>query len=262
MIDTHTHLYPSDSFPGDEAALAIRRAIEAGVDRMILPNVDVASLAPIEAMQQLFPENVFIAPGIHPTELSDCWVDDLREIEAHISHSGVVAIGEVGIDLYWDASRREEQIEAFAAQLELAAAKSLPVLIHQRAALQDTLATLAAADLKRIPTIVFHCFTEGPDSVKAIRETVPEALFGIGGVCTFKNAGQLTAAIPEIGIDHIVLETDAPYLAPVPHRGTRNESAYLPVIAAKVADILGFTTSEVNSVTTRTVESRLLRHSL
>lgn len=250
MIDTHTHLYPSESFPGEEAPQAIRRAIDAGIDTMILPNVDADSVEPTFCMQRMFPDNVKIALGIHPTEIPENWAALLDELERRISEPGVTAMGEIGIDLHWDDTKLDLQQQVFRRQLRMAAAHSLPVLIHQRAALKPTLDILRQADLKSIPAIVFHCFTEGPESVRAIREVVPDALFGIGGVCTFKNAGALKEAVQEIGIDHIVLETDAPYLAPVPHRGKRNESAYIPLIAAKTAEILGISVDEVASITT------------
>ncbi len=250
MIDTHTHLYLQDAFPEQEGCDAVHRAIEAGVTRMIMPNVDTSSIASITAMRDKFPDNVFMAMGLHPTEVTDSWKHDLAIIEKHLDSVGMVGLGEIGMDLYWDASKRDHQIKAFKHQLEWAVERRLPVIIHQRKALQDTLDILKETDLEAIPAIIFHCFTEGVDSVRAIREIVPDAFFGIGGVVTFKNASDMKQAIPEIGIQRIVLETDAPWLAPVPHRGKRNESSYIPVIAGSIAEILGIPPTQVESTTT------------
>lgn len=251
MIDTHTHLYMPESYPGEEAGQAVERAIEAGVHTMVLPNVDRDSIDPINSLRAAYPDNLYVCMGLHPTEVFASWREDLDEIKQHLHLPGVVGIGEIGMDLHEDASMCELQKEAFREQMMWADHYQLPVAIHQRAALQETLEILKETLTDRVPAIVFHCFTEGPESVEAIRRVVPEALFGIGGVCTFKNAPYLRKALHTIGLNHIVLETDAPFLAPVPHRGKRNESAYIPLIAGAVAAELGISKEEVATVTTR-----------
>lgn len=249
MIDTHTHLYMPDSYPGSEADAAVNNAIDAGVSTMIMPNVDTASIFPLEELRAKYPDNIYICMGLHPTEVTDSWRKDLDIIHSHLHSPGVVGIGEVGIDLYWEQEKRDAQIEAFSIQLGWASKYSLPVVIHQRAALPDTLDVIRRCKTDYIPAMVFHCFTEGIESVRQIRSTVPDAYFGIGGVCTFKNAPALREALHEIGIDHIVLETDAPYLAPVPHRGSRNESSYIPIIARTVATELNLPLETIISAT-------------
>ena len=251
MIDTHTHLYMPESYPGNEAELAVRRAIEAGVSTMVLPNVDKDSIRSIENLRSACPDNLYICMGLHPTEVRDSWREDLDEIKKHINRPGVIGLGEIGMDLHEEESMCELQKRAFREQLTWANQYELPVVIHQRAALKETLEILQETLTDHVPAIVFHCFTEGPESVEAIRAVVPEAFFGIGGVCTFKNAPYLREALHSIGLNHIVLETDAPFLAPVPYRGKRNESAYIPIIAKAIATELGITQEEVASATTQ-----------
>lgn len=245
MTDTHTHLYMAEDFPGSEGNEAVKRAIDAGVHTLIMPNVDTASIRPILEMRDRFPQNVYAAMGLHPSEVKDTWREDLQTIKPYVTHPGVVALGEIGMDLYWETTREAAQREALAEQLKWAAEHKLPLIIHQRGALPHTLEMLQDADLSAIPGMVFHCFTEDEDSVAKIREVVPDTYFGIGGVSTFKNAPALRKALHAIGIDRIVLETDAPWLAPVPHRGTRNESAYIPLIAQTIATEVGFSFAEV-----------------
>lgn len=234
MIDTHTHPYLEEfSLGGDDA---IRRALEAGVSHMVLPNVDASSIEPMMTLHSRFPESTSVALGLHPTEVGDDWAEVVEEMRGMLSRGGFVAVGEVGIDLYWDASRREQQQEAFRTQIRIADELSLPVIIHCREGLDDTLEAIKAT--KPQVSLVFHSFTGSPDDVKRIRE-VCDPMFGINGVVTFKNAAQLRDSLPVIGLDRILLETDAPYLAPVPHRGKRNEPAYLPAICGMVAQTLG-----------------------
>lgn len=248
MTDTHTHLYMADAYPGEETAV-VEAAIAAGVHTLIMPNVDTSSIAPLLDLRGKFPKNVYAAMGLHPTEVTSDFRGQLAEIRSYLNAPGVVALGEIGMDLYHDTSMEKEQTEAFREQLAWARDCRLPVIIHQRGALDRTLDILREEHSSEIPAIVFHCFTEGVESVERIRSVVPDAYFGIGGVCTFKNAPELRRALPVIGLDRIVLETDAPWLAPVPHRGSRNESAYIPLIAARVAEELGLTTAEVEAAT-------------
>ena len=249
IIDTHTHLYLPEFNDDDSGATAVKRAIEAGVTRMILPNVDLTTIGPLHDLCDRFPENLYPAMGLHPTELSDDTEAQLLRIEELLTSPGApryVAVGEIGMDLYWDRSREKDQAETFRRQAALAARLGLPVIIHCREALPQTLEVLAS--LPEVPRGVFHSFTGTPADVDAIR-AVGDFYFGINGIVTFKKS-TLPATLPHIGIDRILLETDSPYLAPVPYRGKRNESAYIVHTAAAVASALGMTIKQVEDITT------------
>lgn len=251
MVDTHTHLYDAAfSADGDTPADAVRRAIAAGVERMVLPGCTPADLPAMHRMRAQFPGNVYLAAGLHPTELPEpASVDaQLAEIENELrSNRGLyVAVGEIGMDLYWDKSRGEEQKRVFAAQCRLAVELDLPVIIHCREALDETLEVLAS--LPQLPRGVFHSFSGTPDDVARIR-TAGDFYFGINGIVTFKKA-TLPNTLPHIPADRLLLETDSPYLAPVPRRGRRNESSYLPYTAARVAEALSLTPEAIDRLTT------------
>lgn len=255
MIDSHTHLY-MDSFSKEDpdgCALAVDRAVSAGVEMMVLPVVDRESAVEVAALHNSRPLSTLTAMGLHPTEVGEDWNEELADIVTTLKPTHPVAIGEVGIDLYWDRSNLRLQMEAFIAQILLAADMSLPVLIHCREGLDECLDCIRTAREKltggELPEMVFHSFTGSPSDVRRIRE-VCDPFFGINGVVTFKNAGQLPDAVREIGIARILLETDSPYLAPVPKRGRRNESAYLQFINNTVAGILGLTPEETDRITT------------
>ncbi len=245
MTDTHTHLYMPDVYP-DGGVEAVTRAIEAGVTRLVLPCVNLISLADMRRLHEHFPANTCLALGIHPTDLTEKWEADLDAMEAMLP-GDFRAIGEVGIDHYHDTSMRDEQKAAFARQLGWAQRYGLPVIIHCREGLEDTLEVLGALDGK-LPTLIFHSFTGNADDVRRIRE-VCDPYFGINGVVTFKNAPELRAALPEIGIDRILLETDSPWLSPAPKRGQTNESARIPYIRDCVAATLGISPPEVEQKT-------------
>lgn len=244
MIDTHTHLYLSDfSVDGDSPGAAVDRAVAAGVDTLVMPNVDLSTIAPLKALADDRPEAVSPAMGLHPTEVNEAWQEAVDTIEAELrgpyGHR-YVAVGEVGIDLYWDRTFRAGQLAAFDRQCRLAADMRLPVLIHCRDGLTETLDVIEGLGNDVPPAIVMHCFGGTAEDVAEIRRRasrVPEILFGIGGIVTFRKS-TLPDVLPIIGLDNILLETDSPYLAPVPHRGKRNESAYLPFIAAKSGSVL------------------------
>ncbi|MDE6480169.1 MAG: TatD family hydrolase [Muribaculaceae bacterium] len=247
MIDSHTHIYMSESFP-EGCADAVDRAVAAGVHTMILPAVDRESASEVAALHAACPVQTRTAMGLHPTEVGEDWKEELDDIIKLLSPTRPVAIGEVGIDLYWDDSNINLQKEAFIAQLKLAKTLGLPVIIHCRDGLDVCLECLQKID--EIPELVFHSFTGSPEDVRRIRQLC-DPYFGINGVVTFKNSGSLPEAVKEIGIDRILLETDSPYLAPVPKRGRRNESSYLPFINAKIAEILGLSPEETDQATTR-----------
>lgn len=240
MIDTHTHIY-MDEF-SDGGGDALRRALSVGVSHMVLPNVDASSIAPMKSLHERFPDNTSMAIGLHPTEIGDDWEKIADDMERELQTGEYVAVGEVGMDLYWDATFRNAQKSAFARQLRMAEKNGLPVIIHCREALDETLEVIA--DVNPGIPLVFHSFTGGVEDVRKIRN-VCDPMFGINGVVTFKNAQSLRDALPEIGLERILLETDSPYLAPVPHRGKRNESSYLPAICAKIAETLGVRMEDV-----------------
>lgn len=253
MVDTHTHLYMDDYTEGNPSggAEAVDRALAAGVDTMLLPAVDRESLDPIINLHKARPESTHIMMGLHPTEVETDWRDELAEIIERISPYGPVAVGEIGIDRHYGDENLEWQKEAFIEQLLLAKRLDLPVNIHCRDGLETCLECIekAKSEAGELTPLVFHSFTGTPDDVRRIRE-VCDPWFGINGVVTFKNARELPDAVKEIGIDRLLLETDAPFLAPVPKRGTRNESAYIPHINEKIAGILGMSPEETAKKTT------------
>lgn len=249
MTDTHTHIYMPDSYE-DGGTSAVRAAIDAGVTYMVFPCVNLGSLPDMRRLHEEWPDNTALAIGLHPTDLGDDWRATLREMEGMLP-GDFVAVGEVGIDLYHDASRREEQKLAFAEQLEWAVRYGLPVIIHCREGLDDTLDVLGAVKERHggeLPQLVFHSFTGTASDVERIRE-VCDPWFGINGVVTFKNAPLLREALPIIGIDRILLETDSPWLSPAPLRGRRNESSRIPYIRDCVASSLEISPKEVERVT-------------
>lgn len=241
FVDTHTHLYLEEFAPTPQDA--VKRAIDAGVTKMIFPNVDLSTINPMKELSSSFPLNTFMAMGLHPTEIKETWVEDLaktkEEFNKHIDK--YIAIGEIGIDLYWDKTFRREQMQALEQQFQWAIDANIPVIIHCREGLAEILEVLDIMNEK--PKGVFHSFGGNIDDVEQIRKR-GDFYFGINGIVTFKNS-KLRETLPYIGIDRILLETDAPYLAPVPHRGKRNESAYLIHTAAHIAQHLALTTEQV-----------------
>ena len=251
MIDTHTHLYLDDYNP-DKCA-AVDRAFAAGVDMMIFPGVDAGSLPQIRELHALRPHCTAMCAGLHPTEIDVAtWREHLAAVEEALTvapdAADFVAVGEIGLDLYWEQDKLPLQLEALDAQLDLAHRVNLPVILHCREALPQMLDVMRA-HAGRLPQAVFHCFGGTADDVAAIRRVQPDALFGIGGIVTFKKS-PLPAVLPEIGLQHIVLETDAPWLAPVPMRGKQNESSYIPYIAARIAEVLQLPVADVDAATT------------
>lgn len=246
FVDTHTHLYLDDFLPSRETV--VKNAFAAGVEKLVFPNVDLATVGPMNDLQSRFPDKIFMAMGLHPTEIGETWEADLAEIESELAASPekYVAIGEIGIDLYWDRTYREQQLKAFSRQVDWAISRDLPVIIHCRDGLDEILAVLAEKAGK--VRGVFHSFGGSADDVRRIRET-GDFYFGINGIVTFKNS-KLGDTLPEIGLDRILLETDSPYLAPVPFRGKRNESAYIVNIAERVAACLNVSCKEIEETTT------------
>lgn len=257
MIDTHTHLYLEEFAPDNDAA--VERAIAAGVDTMIFPNVDGNTLEPMRRLHARFPRNTFMAIGHHPTEVNGNDIDaQLQYVADELEKrpEDYVAIGEIGIDLYWDKQYREQQMEVLRRQMTMAAERDLPVIIHCRDGLDEVLEVTGSLD--KVPQGVFHSFGGTVDDVERIRR-YGDFYLGINGIVTFKNS-RLREVLPAIGVDRILLETDAPYLAPVPKRGKRNESAYMIHTAGYVADTLGITPSRLDEITTASARKLFRLH--
>lgn len=235
FTDTHTHIY-TEEFDADRPQV-VERAIDAGVTHMMLPNIDVASVAPMKALAATRPGVFSMAMGLHPSEVYANWREELDKIKAEFFSAPDLyhAVGEVGIDLYWDKTFEREQMLVFEEQIGWAEESGKPLIIHCRSALPQTLEVLEAHP--GVPT-VFHCFGGTADDAERILSQKDSYYFGVGGVVTFKKS-RVPEALPVIGLSRILTETDSPYLAPVPHRGRRNESSYIPRIAAKIADTLG-----------------------
>jgi len=247
FIDTHTHLNDDAYENGGETA--VRKAIEAGVTMMILPGTSLDELASMKALAAKFPDNLRMFIGLHPTELTDNPSAALAIIknELETAAKGTYAgIGEIGIDLHEDAAGREKQMLAFEAQCRMALAHRLPINIHCREGLDETLEVLSG--LPAIPQGAFHCFGGTANDVERIR-AVGDFYFGINGIVTFKNSG-LRDTLPHIGLNRIILETDSPYLAPVPFRGKLNDSSRIPLIARQIAETLQQPLETVADVTT------------
>ena len=252
-IDTHTHIY-SEEFDEDRAEV-VKRALDSGATHLLLPNCDEASIAPILQMSHDYPGVCLPMLGLHPTEMPEEPQPLLDKMEQLLAapDSPYVAVGEVGMDLYWDQSRREEQIEVFRRQIEWSIRFQLPLSIHMRAAHRDTVDTLLPYR-DQLPGGVFHCFGGTAEEAQELAEQFPNFAFGIGGVLTFKKS-QLPAILKTtLPLDRIVTETDAPYLAPTPYRGKRNEPSYIPFVIAKLADIYELTPEEVGEITCKTAQ--------
>lgn len=253
MIDTHTHIYGSEfSIEGQaESSMqgqveTVDRAVAAGVDMMVFPSVDRSSVEPMKCLHALRLDNTALAMGLHPTEVKENWVDELGYLMSVLNDgTQYVAVGEVGVDLYWDKTFEHEQMEVFDRQLAEASRLALPVIIHQREALDQTLEVLSGHPDVRA---VFHSFGGTVADVERIRR-LGDYYFGINGIVTFKNSG-LASVLPAIGIERILTETDSPYLAPVPRRGKRNESSYITYISDKIADSLLLDRTSVAEATT------------
>ncbi|RYM35624.1 TatD family deoxyribonuclease [Brumimicrobium glaciale] len=245
-IDTHAHLYV-DQFDEDRDDM-IKRAIDSGVTKFFLPNIDMDSIPKMEQLVKDYPGTCYSMMGIHPCDVAKEWEKQLEEVKTHYKKGQHIAIGEIGIDLYWDKTLQKEQTESFRAQINWAKDEELPIVIHCRDAFDEIFEVLDQENDERLFG-VFHCFTGTEEQANRILNYGGFKL-GIGGVVTFKNSG-VDKAIQNIDLEHIVLETDAPYLAPMPFRGKRNESSYIPYIAKKLSDIHGISEEEVGRITTK-----------
>lgn len=245
LTDTHTHLY-SDAFSEDRREM-MQRAFEAGVQRFFIPAIDSGYTKSMYQLEKDFPNNVYLMMGLHPCSVKENYEEELAHVEEQFNKRTFYAVGEIGIDLYWDKSTLSIQQDAFKRQIQLAKQKKLPIVIHCREAFDEIFEVLESEKSENLFGI-FHCFTGTQE--QAERAISYNMKLGIGGVVTFKN-GKIDRFLHEIPLEHIVLETDAPYLAPTPYRGKRNESSYLQLIAQKVANIYGISIDEVAKVTTK-----------
>ena len=249
ITDTHTHLY-SEQFDDDRAEV-IQRALAAGVTRFFIPAIDSTYTKAMYALEASYPNNMYLMTGVHPTHVKANYLEELTHVKDQLAFRKFIAIGEIGIDLYWDKSTLKPQQEMFRAQIQLAKQYDLPIVIHCRDAFDEVFEIL---EEEKGPDLfgIFHCFTGTLDQAKkAISYNMK---LGIGGVVTFKN-GKIDQFLNQISLDHIVLETDAPYLSPVPFRGKRNESSYLLNVLEKISDIYAISTDQVALITTKNSKS-------
>lgn len=231
LTDTHTHLY----YETDEAKRAelIQRCADNDINRLFLPNVDASSLSLVFSLVKSYPDKCYPMLGLHPCSVKEDWKNELTKIQAPVNDHKIFAIGEIGIDLYWDKTLLKEQIAAFRAQIAWAKQLRLPIVIHCRDAFDEVFEVLEQEHDEYLRGI-FHCFT---GTLAQAEKVIALGFYlGIGGVVTYKNAG-LDKTVQQINLKHIVLETDSPYLTPVPHRGKPNESSYLVYVAQKVAEL-------------------------
>ena len=245
ITDTHTHLY-SEQFNDDRQEM-VQRAKEAGVSRFFIPAIDSTYTERMMSLEKEFPNDIFLMMGLHPTSVKENYKEELAHVKKWIDQRDFYAIGEIGIDLYWDKSFLPQQQEAFRTQIKWAKEKKLPIIIHCREAFDEifeVLETEKGEDLFGI----FHCFT---GTLAQAKQAISYNMkLGIGGVVTFKN-GKIDQFLDEIDLKHLVLETDAPYLAPTPYRGKRNESSYITNVIDKLVDIYGISFDEIAKITTQ-----------
>jgi TatD DNase family protein len=244
LTDTHTHLY-SEEFDLDRSEM-IQRAMDNGITRFFIPAIDSSCTQSMYDLERDYPSNVFLMMGLHPTYVKDNYLEELQHVENELAKRKFVAIGEIGIDLYWDKTHLAEQQTAFRRQIQLAKKYKLPIIIHCREAFDEIFEIL---EEEKSPELfgIFHCFSGTCE--QALQAISYNMKLGIGGVVTFKN-GKIDQFLNKIDLKHIVLETDSPYLAPIPYRGKRNESSYLVNVADKLSQIYGVSTNEIAAVTT------------
>jgi TatD DNase family protein len=244
ITDTHTHLY-SEEFDQDRNEM-IQRAIDAGVSRFFIPAIDSSCTEAMYELEKKHPDHVFLMMGLHPTYVKENYLDELQHVENELAKRKFYAIGEIGIDLYWDKTHLPQQQIAFRTQIQWAKKIKLPIVIHCREAFDEIFDIL---EEEKSPELfgIFHCFSGTYE--QALRAISYNMKLGIGGVVTFKN-GKIDQFLNQIDLKHIVLETDSPYLAPIPYRGKRNESSYLVNVVDKLSQIYGLSANEIARITT------------
>lgn len=244
LTDTHTHLY-LEQFDEDRNQV-VQRAIDDGVKYMLLPNIDSATVEPMLDLCRAFPQNIFPMMGLHPTDVKENYAEELKKVRTHLGNEKYYAIGETGIDLYWDKTFLKEQQTALREQVQMAKDFALPIVLHVRESFDEVFEIIGDMNDEKLSG-VFHCFTGTRDQA----ETIIGWGFklGIGGVLTFKNS-RVDKAVADIPMEHLVLETDSPFLAPKPFRGKRNESSFVKYVAAKLAEVKGIPVEKVAEITT------------
>ena len=248
IIDTHTHLYLKQF--NKDIDLVIKRSKEIGVNKFIFPAIDSSHFDSMHILKNKYPDNIYLMSGLHPTNVKENFNDELEFVVNSLKTQDYVAIGEIGIDLYWDKSFLNEQQEAFTFQIRLAIKHDLPIVIHCREAFDEIFEILDRENCNKLRG-VFHCFTGTLEQAK--RAIDLGFVLGIGGVVTFKNGG-IDKFLNQIDLKYIVLETDSPYLAPVPYRGKRNESSYIMYVVEKLSEIYGLSKEEIADITTKNAE--------
>ena len=248
FIDTHTHLYDEQLLADNDAM--IQRAIDAGVTKMYLPNCDSTTIEGMMKIAARWPDHCLPMMGLHPCYVKENYEAELHIVETHLANGKFSAVGEIGLDYYWDMSFQKEQIITFERQIDWALQYNLPIVIHSRESTQACIDIVKKKQDGRLNGI-FHCFS---GTLHEAQQVIEAGFYlGIGGVVTFKKSG-LAEIVTEIPLSSIVLETDAPYLAPTPYRGKRNESSYIPIIAHKIADVKQVDVAEVAIVTSQNAE--------
>ncbi|MDR0828566.1 MAG: TatD family hydrolase [Prevotellaceae bacterium] len=244
MVDTHSHIY-SEEFD-DDRNFVVENAQKVGVQKVILANVDSLSMPRLQQTLTEFPNFCVSAMGLHPTSVKENYIAELQTVKENLYNQNHVAVGEIGLDLYWDDTFKNEQILAFEQQIAWALELNLPVIIHNRKAFAEVFASLHKFR-KNMPKGVFHCFSGGIEEAKKAVEL--GFLLGIGGVVTYKNSN-LGEIIAQISVENLLLETDAPYLAPVPFRGKRNEPKYLVEVLQKLSSVFAVSDEKIDVITT------------
>jgi len=248
IIDTHTHLYLNQF--KDDIDKVIQRSIDKGINKFIFPAIDSTHFDDMHNLKNKYPGSIYLMSGLHPTNVKENYKEELEFVVNSLKSHSYVAIGEIGIDLYWDKTYLKQQQDAFEFQIRLAIKNDLPIVIHCREAFDEIFEILDKENCSKLRG-VFHCFTGTLEQAnRAIRLGFK---LGIGGVVTFKNGG-IDKFLNQIDLKHIVLETDSPYLAPVPFRGKRNESSYITYVIDKLSEIYGLPIKEIASVTTKNAE--------
>lgn len=248
LIDSHTHIYSSKF--DDDLAEVMERAAQNGVQRLLLPNIDSSSTKRMWDVVNAYPKRCFPMMGIHPCSVNASYKEELKHVETELATGKYIAVGEIGIDLYWDKTFIKEQTVAFEQQMEWSKELNLPVAIHCRDSFDEIFASVEKVQNGKL-TGVLHCFTGNEEQAQKCIDLGLH--IGLGGVLTFKNSG-VAEAIRHIPLERILLETDSPYLAPTPHRGKRNESGYTLLVAEKLAEVKALGLEEIASITTANAE--------
>jgi TatD DNase family protein len=249
LIDTHTHLF-AEEFDSDRSEM-VERALSLGVKKFFLPNIERSSILSMLELEKQFPDNCFAMMGLHPCSVNETYEQELKIVEDWHAKRKFIAVGEIGMDYHWDKTFVQQQKDAFERQIHLAKKYNRPIVIHQRECFEDLFEIVKRNNDKDLKG-VFHCFT---GSIEEVNKIISLGGFkmGIGGAVTYKNS-KLPDVLKQIDLKHLVLETDSPYLPPVPHRGKRNESSFIILVAQKIAEIKGITLDEVAEITTRNAE--------